>query len=87
MGGGPVPRGGTTVPEDRTDTDHPAIDTFNWCFVGVRGEKVALLRPGEMTPAQALTAAAYLVTMAKIAGYRDPTLPDFADVLKAVEST
>lgn len=51
------------------------------------GKRIVIFAPPPahgMTPAEALTLAAYLVTMAECA---DRDLPSFADVLAAVQST
>jgi hypothetical protein len=60
------------------------IDTTNRCMVGVVGDKVVLLNPPRptvpMSRDEALTLAAYLVTMADPAGKR------FAEILEAVQN-
>jgi hypothetical protein len=64
------------------------IDTFNRFAVSVYARRVVLLAPPPahgMTPAEALTLAAYLVTMAECVEPR--TLPPFEAVLAAVQST
>ena len=64
-------------------TTEETIDTANYGLVGKRRDKVVLLRPlQELTNAQALNVAAYLVLMAD-----DWDGSEFAKVLKAVSNT
>lgn len=62
---------------------HP-IDTGNWALVSITGPTIGILNLGyvtDMTPAQALVVAAWLVVLA------DPLTNRFPEVLEAVRST
>ena len=61
------------------------MNTNNNHFIGVRGNQVFVLKPisAEMSPEEAMIAAAWLVTMAQCAG----CTVDFNEVLKEVQSS
>jgi hypothetical protein len=63
----------------------PEIDTFNRFMVGVRGERIVVLRPpvAPMTADEALTLAAHLVALADY--YEDGKGSRFEQIREAVE--